>query len=191
MTLFDWGLVAVLVLSVIAAAAQGFFVEMFSLGGTVLGLILASWEYWRIAPYYEPYVKNGSIASAAGFLTVFLVVVIFAGVVGKTARWMMQEVGLRWVDRLLGAAFGLVRGIVMVGAIALGMATFAPESQMLRDSSLGRYALLAARVGSWVAPGDVRQKFKDGLALMREKKPQNRAQERDAHSPSSAPASGK
>ena len=191
MNLFDWGLVAVVLLSVMAAAAQGFFVEMFSLAGTVLGLIGASWEYWRVAPYYEPYVKSGSIASAAGFLTIFLIVVIFAGVVGKITRWAMKEVGLRWVDRLLGAAFGLVRGIVMVAAVALAMATFAPENQMLRDSSLGRYALLAARVGSWVAPSDVRQKFKDGLVLMREKNPLNRAQERDPHSPSNAPASGK
>jgi membrane protein required for colicin V production len=190
MTLFDWGLVAVILLSVIAAAAQGFFVEMFSLAGTILGLILASWEYWRVAPYYEPYVKSGSIAGAAGFLTIFLIVVIFAGVVGKITRWAMQEVGLRWVDRLLGGAFGLVRGIVVVAAVVLAMATFAPENQMLRDSSLGRYALLAARIGSWVAPGDVRQKFKDGLVLMREKNPRNQAQERE-HSPSSAPASGK
>lgn len=191
MTLFDWALVIVMVLSVVAAAAQGFFAELFSLAGTVIGLVLAAWEYWRVAPYYEPYVKSGAIASAAGFLTIFLIVVLIAGVAGKVTRWAMKEVGLRWVDRLLGAAFGLVRGIVVVAAVVLALATFAPESRMLRESSLGRYVLLAARVGSWLAPADVRQKFKDGLVLLREKNPPNPAPGRDSNSPSSAPTSGK
>ena len=40
----------VVVLSVLLAAAQGFFLEIFSLAGTVFGYLAAAWGYARLAP---------------------------------------------------------------------------------------------------------------------------------------------
>jgi membrane protein required for colicin V production len=163
----DWLIVAVIALSVLVAAAQGFFFEIFSLAGAVIGYILAAWEYGRLAPWFEQYVKSPAAANAAGFITIFISVMILASIAGKVTRWAMHEVGLRWVDRLLGAAFGLVRGVVLVTVAIMAMAAFAPESTILKQSELSRYFLLSARAASWVAPSDLQQKFKDGLALLR------------------------
>jgi membrane protein required for colicin V production len=163
----DWLIVAVIALSVLVAAAQGFFFEVFSLAGAVFGYILAAWEYSRLAPWFEPYVKSPAAANAAGFITIFISVMILASIAGKVTRWMMQEVGLRWVDRLLGGAFGLVRGVVLVTVAIMALAAFSPESTILKQSELSRYFLLSARAASWVAPSELQQKFRDGLALLR------------------------
>lgn len=170
MALVDWIIIAVIALSMLVAAAQGFFFEVFSLAGAVLGYILAAWEYWRIAPWFEQYVKSPAAANAAGFLTIFVSVMVLASIAGKVVRWALQEVGLRWVDRLLGAAFGLVRGIVLVTVAIMMMAAFAPESEVMKKSELSRYFLLSANVATWVAPSDLRQKFRDGLALLRKQR---------------------
>ena len=117
MNWLDWTILVVLVLSVLGAAAQGFFFELFSLAGVVFGYLLAAWNYKHVAPWFLPYVKNDWVANAAGFLLIFIVIAILAGLAGRIARWAMKEVGLRWFDRLLGAAFGLVKGALVVSVL--------------------------------------------------------------------------
>jgi membrane protein required for colicin V production len=163
----DWVIIAVLGISILIAAAQGFFYEVFSLIGAVLGYILAAWEYWRLAPWFLQYVKSQATANVAGFLTIFVFVCVLAGIAGKITRWAMKEVGLGWADRLLGAAFGLLRGVVVVSVGVLAVATFYPDSGVFRGSQLGRYFLVTARAVSWAAPSDVRQMFKDGATMWR------------------------
>jgi membrane protein required for colicin V production len=167
MSAFDWALIAVVILSVVAAAAHGFFAELFSLAGAVLGFILAAWQYWRLAPFFEQYTKSPAIANAAAFFSILIVVGLVAGVCAKVATWTMKEAGLRWVDRLLGGAFGFIRGLVLATVVVLIATSFMPEAAWLQRSSLAGYFTLSARVVAWVAPSSVRGKFQDGVAYMR------------------------
>jgi membrane protein required for colicin V production len=164
----DWAIVAILVVSVLLAAAQGFLHEVITLVGVVVGYLLAAWEYWRVAPRLAPYVKSDAVAESVAFLAVFFAVVIAAGIIGRIARWLAREAGLGWADRVLGAVFGLVRGSAVVAVLVLALAAFAPGSQILGRSSLGGYFLVAARAMSWVAPATLRQKLRQGVAAMRQ-----------------------
>lgn len=166
----DWVIVAVFVISVLTAAAQGFFFELFSLAGTILGYLLAAWSYQRFAPWFLPYVKNEWVADAAAFLVIFLVVVVLAGIVGRIARWAMKEVGLRWFDRLLGAVFGLLRGVLMVAVLVLALTAFGPGSKWLSESQFGSYFLVVGRAASWVAPYEIREGFRQGAKALRERR---------------------
>jgi membrane protein required for colicin V production len=167
MTGLDWFILAVIGLSILLAAAQGFFFEACSLGGAILGYVLAAWGYGIAAPWFEPYVKSPAIANAAGFLVIFAAVMIIAGIAGRVARWAMKEVGMGWVDRLLGASFGLIRGVLVVSVVLLALTAFAPESKSLENSSLSRYFLVSGKVASWLAPSEMQQKFQEGIALLR------------------------
>ena len=172
MTLLDWTMLAVIALSVALAAAQGFFFEVFSLSGTILGYLLAMWEYPRVAGWFLPYVKAQQYANIAGFLTIFFSIIILAGMIARIARWAAKEIGLRWVDRLLGGAFGLVRGIVIVTVAVMAFAAFSPNSPVLARSQLSGYFLLAARTGTWVAPSELRAKVRDGAFAIRNMNPE-------------------
>ncbi|HVP42664.1 MAG TPA: CvpA family protein [Terriglobales bacterium] len=173
----DWVIVGVIALSVLMAAAQGFFVEIFSLAGVVAGYIAAAWGYRQVGEWFLPYVKTAEIANLAGFLTILFAVMIVAGMAGRIVRWAMQEAGLRWVDRLLGAAFGLVRGVVVVTVVLLGLAAFDPGASLLRSSQLAGYFLVAGRGASWLAPAEVRRKFREGLESLRKPQPQPEVRE--------------
>jgi membrane protein required for colicin V production len=85
LSLLDWAILLIVVLSVLQAAAQGFFSEAFSLAGVVLGYLLAAWEYPHTAEWYRRYVTSSWAADIAGFLTVFLLVVLLAGIAGRIA----------------------------------------------------------------------------------------------------------
>jgi membrane protein required for colicin V production len=163
----DWIIVGVVLLSVLLAAAQGFFFEMFALGGAVIGYLLAAWQYQNLAPWFEPHMKSAAVANAAAFFVIFAGVMLTAGAAGRIVRWMMKEVGLRWVDRALGAAFGLLRGVVVVTVAVMALAAFVPESKALERSELSRYFMVGGKAASWLAPAEMRQKFEEGLALLR------------------------
>ena len=163
MTGADWAIVGAVLLSIVLAASQGFFFEVFSFAGVVLGYLFAAWGYARFAGGLSPYVRAVWIAELAAFFLIFLAVVLLAGVVGRIVRWAITEAGLRWFDRLLGAAFGLLRGIVIVSVVVLGLASFAPGSRVLADSKLGPYFLVVARAATWVAPAAVRARFRQGV----------------------------
>jgi membrane protein required for colicin V production len=162
----DWLIAGILVLSAVHAAAQGFVFELFSLAGTVFGYLLAAWEYPVAAGYLSPYVKNEVLAAGAGFLLIFLAVVILAGVAGRIARWATKSVGLHWFDRLLGAAFGFLRGALVVMVMVMAMASFLPSSSPLAKSSLAQYFLVAGRAAVYAGPGELKQKFRDGLKAL-------------------------
>jgi membrane protein required for colicin V production len=166
----DWLIAGILVLSVVHAAAQGFVFELFSLAGTVFGYLLAAWEYPVAARYLTPYLKSDVIAGGVGFLLIFLAVMILAGIAGRIARWATKSVGLRMFDRLLGGAFGLLRGALIVMVLVMAMASFLP-SGALAKSTLAQYFLTAGRAAVYAGPGDLKQKFRDGLKALQQVRP--------------------
>src|SRR5271157_4317771 len=141
LSILDWVIVLIVLLSVLQAIAQGFFYEFFSLAGVIVGYLLAAWEYPRVAAWYAHHVNSQWAADIAGFFTIFFVVVVLAGIIGRIARWAVHGVGLRWFDRLLGAVFGFVRGAVMSTVIVLALAAFAPQWGWLQQSRVAPFLL--------------------------------------------------
>jgi len=163
----DWVILLIILLSVLQAIAQGFFYEFFSLAGVIVGYLLAAWEYPRAARWYAPHVNSPWAADIAGFFTIFIVVVLLAGVIGRIARWAVHGVGLRWFDRLLGAAFGFLRGAVVSTVIVLGLAAFAPQWGWLQQSRIAPFMLVSGRALIWAAPAELRERFRAGWNLLR------------------------
>jgi membrane protein required for colicin V production len=168
MTPVDWLLIGVLLISVLLAAANGFFYELFSFAGVIVGYLAAAWGYEKVAAWYMPMVKAPWVADIAGFLTIFIVIVLLAGITARLVRWAVKEVGLSWADRLLGGAFGLVRGILVIAIVLLATASFAPGARWMANSQLAPYMLIVARAAVWVAPGSVRAHFYDGVKVLRD-----------------------
>lgn len=150
------------------ALSQGFIVEMFSMGGAVLGLVGAAWGYPLLTPLFQNFVKLTPLAQLLSFLTIFVVLFAGMGIAGRYLSHAAKETGMRWADRLMGGAFGLVRGLAIAAVLVLAFATFYPDSRTVAGSALGRHLLGLARVASWLAPAEVRERFHLGAAQMRQ-----------------------
>ncbi len=171
----DWIILAVIVVSVVQAASSGFFQEACGIAGLVFGYILAAWRYRRLAERYAPHLKSPWLGEIAAFLIIFVAVMIVAGIAGRITRWIMKEAGLSFLDRLLGAALGLLRGCLIVAVVLMSMAAFTPSSRMLAGSELAPYFLVVGRAAIWVAPSELRGRFYQGLDLLRQERPAERA----------------
>lgn len=168
MSAADWIIMAVLFLSVIQAASAGFFQEAFGIAGLVFGYLLAAWNYHRLALHFASYGAPW-LLDIAGFLVIFICVMLLAGLAGRVARWVLREAGLNFLDRILGAALGLLRGCLVVAIVLVSMAAFTPTSSWLRNSQLAPYFLVAGRAAIWVAPSELRARFYQGLDLLHRK----------------------
>jgi len=161
----DWVIIAVLLLSTVLAISQGFFLEVFSLAGVVVGFLLASWDYSLVSSHLG-FINPPWVADLTGFMIIFVLVVILAGTIGRIASWGIKQAGLRWIDRALGGAFGLLRGALVVTVIVMAMAAFAPQSAWLAKSNLAPYFLVAGRAASWLTPAQVRNRVRDGVEML-------------------------
>ncbi len=166
MTVADWVIVAMLVVSVIQAVSSGFFQEAFGIAGLVFGYLLAAWNYQRLAERFAPHMKSVWLGEIAAFLIIFVAVMLLAGIAGRIARWIAKEAGLSGVDRVLGGALGLLRGCLTVAVVLMSMAAFTPTSKWLEGSELAPYFLVVGRAAIWVAPAELRARFYQGLDLL-------------------------
>ena len=171
MAVSDWIIVTVLLLSVLQAARRGFFVEAFSLAGIIVGVGVASWNYTRVLPWFDGWLRSPALADAAAFLAIALLVMIAAGIAGRLIRWSMRTIGLGWADRLLGAVFGLLKGVVLVTLGVMVLVAFWPGSPALRGSRLGPFFVAAARKSMIGSPAVLREKVQYGAKLLHEHLP--------------------
>lgn len=115
----DWILAAVLVLSLLLGAWRGLVYEALSLLAWVAAFVLAQWYAPDVAARMPLAGASEPVRYAVGFVAVFIAAAFAGGLVAWLAKKLVEAIGLRPVDRALGAAFGLLRGMVLLLAIAV------------------------------------------------------------------------
>jgi len=66
-SVLDWLILLAILLNILGAIGQGFFYELFSFAGVILGYLLAAWEYPRVAVFYSHYVNSAWRRTLLGF----------------------------------------------------------------------------------------------------------------------------
>lgn len=119
MLLTDWVLLTLLVLSVLLGIWRGLMFEVLSVAGWVAALFVAQALADDVVPWLPVEGVSAPLQLAIGFALVFIAVAFLGGLVAWGVQKLVASVGLRPVDRVLGGVFGLLRGAVILLAIAL------------------------------------------------------------------------
>jgi len=115
----DWLLLAILLISLLVGFWRGLVFELFSLIGWVVAFFAAQWLTPSVAVVLPLQGLSDPMRYAVGFALTFLACVLAAGLVASLSRKLVAVVGLQPIDRLLGAAFGALRGLVILLALAV------------------------------------------------------------------------
>ncbi|MFW6099743.1 MAG: CvpA family protein [Bacteroidota bacterium] len=118
---------------------RGFVREAFTLGGLILGIILANIFYSfpgkvlvGLADFLTP-----AMANVMGYLLIFISVTVVMYFTGRLLNEFVELVLLKWLDRLLGFVFGLAKGFIIVAVLAMVLGLVAPrESRFINKSVL-------------------------------------------------------
>lgn len=120
MALLDWIAVALLAVSLALGLVRGLVFEVISLAGWVVAFFSAQWFAGDVAAWLP--ISGDPEASwryALAFVLIFIAVAFGVGLIAALTRKLIAAVGLRPVDRMLGAVFGLARGAVALLAVAV------------------------------------------------------------------------
>ena len=163
MTLVDWAVVVILICAVLGGMMQGFFRSVCSLGGLILGLALAAWNFKKAAALIFPLVKVPAVANTIGFLLIALVVMGLIGLVGNLLAKAFRLLGLGWLDGLAGAVFGFFQGVLFVVLGIMVMVAFFPQVHWIADARLPRMFFGACHVSADLTPGELGDRIRAGL----------------------------
>lgn len=150
MTLFDFLVIAILAVSVGLAIWRGLVRELFSLASW-LGAFWISKEFAAVVAGWLPdSVSNPGLRLVIGFISLMLASLLVFSLITLLIVHLVKVAGLTTSDRMLGAFFGGVRGVVIVVILVLlGGMTSAPREPFWRNALLSRPLEVAAL---WVTP---------------------------------------
>lgn len=158
MTVIDFVVIGVVLLSLAVGAWRGMVSEILALVAWVVAFLAArtwatpagGWLATGLAdPLAEPLTQQ-----AAGFVAIFVAVLILFALARWVVSLLLRAVGLAPLDRVLGSLFGVARGVlvVWVGVLLAGL-TALPQQQWWRQAVLApplETAVLAAK--PWLPP---------------------------------------
>lgn len=135
LTVFDYAVVIVVAVSMLIGVWRGVVSELLALVAWVAAFIVAREYAAQVAPFAAQWITDPGLRMAAAYAGLFVVVLLGFAVLRLVASMMMSAVGLGLVDRMLGAGFGALRGVVVVlfGVMLAGV-TPLPASSAWRDA---------------------------------------------------------
>ena len=160
MTLVDIAVAVIVGLSVLLSVIRGLVREVLALAAWVVAFLSANLLAAKAAPWLPDSIPTEELKLMTGFICVFVAVLIAMSVLAILASKLVKSAGLGLEDRLLGGAFGLARGLLVVMVIVLlaGL-TSLPHQPVWRNAVLsGPLETLAVRSKVWL-PADLAQRI--------------------------------
>lgn len=109
----DLSLLALLLVSVIVGLWRGLLFEVMSLAGWVAAYVAAQVFGAQLAPQLPFGAPGSAVQVAAAFVIVFVLALIVWSLLSSLLRRLIQASPLSGLDRMLGGAFGLLRGVLI------------------------------------------------------------------------------
>ena len=159
MTAFDFALIGIMSISVLIGLWRGVVYEVFSLLGWPLAFVLSKYCAPRLAAMLP--VNTEATRTAMAYALVFIAaLLVWAMLVWLLSR-LIKAVGLGFVDGLLGALFGVLRGVLVVLALVwmAGM-THLPEQGFWRDAKFSSVAEEMALLTKLWLPDNIAQRIR-------------------------------
>lgn len=119
LTIADWCILGLVLLSTLLSLWRGFAREAISLGAWVLAFFVASMFSPSLMSLLQETVEHQQLRQLTAFLALFIATLIVSSMLGFLVSQLIRVTGLGLADRVLGMAFGLVRGVILALALVL------------------------------------------------------------------------
>jgi membrane protein required for colicin V production len=172
----DITLAFVVLLSVFNGLRKGLSREIIGLAASIFALVLAAWFYRTAGAQLQQYVSSQWVASLAGFLIIFFAVILLGALLSAVVSGFLKTVGLSPIDRVLGAAFGLARGLLFGFLVVTVLIAFLPSEgpgqlpKAVLQSQMAPYLIQLSHVVAPLAPQGLKDSFEQRYRQVRQYK---------------------
>lgn len=160
LNLLDLLFIALLFFSFLFGLFRGLVREVLSLLFLVVALVVAFIYYPQAGLLLHGLVANRGLANFAGFLLILALAASAGSMLAALAAKHLVAGPLKAVDRLLGGAFGLLRGLLLSGLVIYSFLAFPLNQTLLDRSQLAPVLTRVIATGIRVLPPALRDRLK-------------------------------
>jgi len=160
---FNWLdiiLIVILLLTFIMGLIKGLLRQVLGLAGVIIGLIVASRNYGWLSWKLHSSVSSDFWRNCLSFLLIFIFIVLLSWLLGVLLSKLMKG-PLSLLNHLLGAAFGLIKGVLICAVIVMALVVFDFGQPALIGSRLAPACLRVSKAMINLIPADLKAKFND------------------------------
>ncbi len=169
MNVLDWILIAILGVSVLYGLYKGLVRQIVSILAILLGLIGASRGAKFVIPLLKDLGASQEIAGILSFVLLFIVLYLIIILLGNLIHRLMHTMFLGCANRLGGAVFGFIRGIIVSSIIIIILTlTVSETTPILTQSKVTPYIMTISRVLISLVPENLKHRFIDQEKKLRE-----------------------
>ena len=104
-------------------------------------------------------VESGAAANAGGFLLIMAIALTGGFLAGRLVKGGLRHVRLEWFDRVLGGAFGLLRGWAVCSILYLALTAFPVSISSVEEARTAPILAQGAKLLGIFTSQEVRTRF--------------------------------
>jgi membrane protein required for colicin V production len=160
MNLLDFVLIVILGYCLVRGVFRGLIKELSSIVGVIGGFYAAYTYYPEVAKHLARWVTDSGYQSIISFLIIFVLVFLAVGFTGVVIKYLMNIAFLGWTDRICGALFGSVKGLLIITVVLLVLTTFLPKNAaIIKNSWVAHHMMRFSAYMVKVTPKQMKQSF--------------------------------
>jgi len=125
----DWTILILISISAGISLLRGFVREALSLAGWIIAFFVAKGFYQEFSELLVEYIQTPSLRYGAAWAGLFLASLTVTGLLNYLIGQLVEKAGLSGMDRIMGMAFGALRGVLIVSLVVIGLRAFTPVEQ--------------------------------------------------------------
>jgi uncharacterized membrane protein required for colicin V production len=163
MNWLDYALIIIIGLSILHGLSHGALRMLTSILSFALGIYGASMWHAQMGSLAQSRLGMSPVTSTIiGYVAIFLIVFVVVEAVGQRIIALAQLVHLNLLDRLAGAAFGAVLGVIFAGLNIILLTTLLPANYpLLQKSELAPEILACDQRLLEYIPSQMKQVYED------------------------------
>ncbi|MET1255608.1 CvpA family protein [Aliikangiella maris] len=144
----DWAILIIICISAGVSLLRGFVREALSLAGWIVAFFIAKGFYQDVALLLEDQIDTPSLRYGVAWAALFFITLTVTGLINYIIGKLVEKAGLSGMDRIMGMAFGALRGIlvVSVAVITLNAFTLVQQDPWWKKSRLIPHVEM---IGNW------------------------------------------
>jgi len=161
MTAYDLVIVAIFIFFVARGIWVGLLGQVTVIVALYVGYLVAGQYHDKLFPFLRGVSENPQIIFLLAYAILFACTYVLIMLVGKALTGVVQLTIAGWFDKLLGAVFGAVKGLIITVVLHMLLTTFlAQDTPMLRQCRFCPYLAEALTMSQQLIKDDkVRQAF--------------------------------
>jgi len=131
MNILDMIIIGTMIFFIVRGIWRGFFREMGSLAGVILGIWLANKFQPQLTLFLKSHLLSGKFLSLISFAGIFFIVLVACNLAGWGLKLLLKKAFLGWADRGLGAVLAILKGVILTYLVIVLLTFFLPAKAPL------------------------------------------------------------